>query len=57
METRPETGLHLDGASRQVAQWALIICENHRELLLVKGELNRVHLGNESAILKTKSPA
>jgi len=36
METPPESGLPLAGASRRVMQRALVICENRLELLLVE---------------------
>ena len=36
METPPDTGLPLAGASRRVARRALAICENRLELLMVE---------------------
>ncbi len=36
METPPDTGLPLAGASRRVVQRALVICENRLELLMVE---------------------
>lgn len=41
METRPDTGLHLAGASRRVVQRALVICENRLELLMVEVQEER----------------
>jgi uncharacterized membrane protein YqjE len=36
METPPDDNLHLVGASKQVAQRLLVICENRLELLMVE---------------------
>lgn len=41
METPPDSGLRLAGASRRVARRALVICENRLELLMVEMQEER----------------